>query len=50
MELSQPEYWSGLSFLPPEDLPDPGIELMSSVAPALAGILLLLSQPPGKLS
>ena len=32
-----PEYCSGLPFLPPEDLPDPGIGLMSSVAPALAG-------------
>ena len=27
------EYWSGFSFVSPEDLPDPGIELMS---PALA--------------
>ena len=28
------EYWSGLPFSPPEDLPDPGME---SVFPALAG-------------
>jgi len=28
------KYWSGLPFLPPEDLPDPGVELVS---PALAG-------------
>ena len=27
-------YWSGLPFLPPEDLPDPGVEPTS---PALAG-------------
>ena len=35
--LSQQEYWSGLPFPPPGDLPDPGIEPMSPVAPALAG-------------
>ena len=29
MGFSWPEYWSGLPFPPPEDLPDPGIELMS---------------------
>ena len=26
MEFSRPEYWSGLSFPSPEDLPNPGIE------------------------
>ena len=26
MEFSRPEYWSGLPFPPPGDLPDPGIE------------------------
>ena len=26
MELSKQEYWSGLSFLSPADLPDPGTE------------------------
>ena len=26
MEFSQPEYWSGLPFSTPEDLPDPGIK------------------------
>ena len=26
MESSRQEYWSGLSFPSPEDLPDPGIE------------------------
>ena len=31
------EYWSGLSFSPPGDLPDPGIQLTSPVSPALAG-------------
>ena len=34
MELSQQEYWRGLPFPTPRDLPNPGIEL---VAPALAG-------------
>ena len=28
------EYWSGLPFLPPGDLPDPGIEPVSPVSPA----------------
>ena len=32
MELSKQEYWSGLSFPFPRDLPDPGIE---SESPAL---------------
>ena len=30
------EYWSGLPFPPPGDLPDPGIELASLASPALA--------------
>ena len=34
MEFSRREYWSGWSFPPPGDLPDPGIEF---VPPALAG-------------
>ena len=29
MEFSRKEHWSGLPFLPPEDLPDPGIKLAS---------------------
>ena len=29
------EYWSGLLFSSPEDLPDSGIVLMSPVSPAL---------------
>ena len=35
--FSRQDYWSGLSFLPPRDLPDPGIKLMSLMSPALAG-------------
>ena len=31
------EYWSGLTRLPPGDLPNPGIELTSLKSPALAG-------------
>ena len=31
------EYWSGLPFPTPGDLPDPGIEPMSPVSSALAG-------------
>ena len=35
--FSRQEYWSGLPFLPPEDLPDPGIEPPSLESPALMG-------------
>ena len=37
MGFSQREYWSGLPCLPPGDLPDPGIEPMAFMSPALAG-------------
>ena len=37
MELSRQEYWSGLPFSIPGDLPDPGIEPEPSAAPTLAG-------------
>ena len=43
MGLSRQEYWSGLPFPPPGDLPDPGIEPMSPVAPASQADPLLLS-------
>ena len=36
MKLSRQEYWSGLPFPTPGDLPDPGIKPASSVSPALA--------------
>ena len=29
MKFPRQEYWSGLSFPPPSDLPDPGIETVS---------------------
>ena len=35
MGFSRQEYWSGLPFPPPGDLPNPGIELTSPVSPAL---------------
>ena len=41
--LPRQEYWSGLPFPPPGDLPDPGIEPMSS---ALAGGFVTTEQSP----
>ena len=35
--FSRQEHWSGLLSPSPGDLPDPGIEPVSSVSPALAG-------------
>ena len=35
--FSRQEYWSGLPFPPPGNLPDPGIEPTSLMPPALAG-------------
>ena len=37
MEFSKQEYWSGLPFPTPGDLPDPGIKPTSFASPALAG-------------
>ena len=42
--LSRQEYWSGLPFPSPGDLPDPGIEPRSPALEADA----LTSEPPGK--
>ena len=36
MRFSSQEYWIGLSFPPPQDVPDPGTEATSLVSPALA--------------
>ena len=44
MEFSRPEYWSGLPFLSPGDLSNPGIEPRSSTLQANS----LTSEPPGK--
>ena len=35
MEFSRQEYWNGLPFPSPGDLPDPGIEPLSLESPAL---------------
>ena len=51
--FSKQEYWSGLPFPPPGDLPNPGIKPESSVAPALLADFLPLSHcrsPPGSLT
>ena len=45
MEFFRQEYWSGLPFSSPEDLPDPGIEPRSPALHADA----LPSEPPEKL-
>ena len=42
MDFSRQEYWNGLPFPPPRDLPNPGIEPVSPVS-CLAGGLLPLS-------
>ena len=42
--FSRQEYWSGLPFTSPEDLPNPGIKLRSPRLQADS----LLSEPPGK--
>ena len=43
MEFSRQEYWSGLPFPTPEDLPDPVIERESLASPALVGGFLTTS-------
>ena len=45
MGFSRQEYWSGLPFSSPGDLPDPEIE---TVPPASQADSVPLSQPPGK--
>ena len=50
MGFSKQEYWSGLSFSPPGDLPNPGIELVSPVSPALAGGFVTTELPGKSLS
>ena len=45
MEFSRQEYWRGLPFPSPRDLPNPEIELMSLVSPALVGEFFT-TEPP----
>ena len=47
MEFSRQEYWSGLPFPTPGDLPDVGIEVASPVSPALQ-VDSLPAEPLGK--
>ena len=47
MGLSRQEYWSGLPFPLPGDLPDAGIEPVSLASPVLAGRFFTIA-PPGK--
>ena len=44
---SRQEYWSGLTFPPPGDLSNPGIEPLPLASPALAG-RFFTTVPPGK--
>ena len=45
MEFSRQEYWSGLPWPPPGDLPNPGIGPSSLVSPALPGRFFTTSAP-----
>ena len=47
MKFFRQEYWSGLPFPTPEDLPDPEIKPASLVSPALTGGFFT-TVPPGK--
>ena len=47
MSFPRQEYWSGLPFTSPGDLPDPGIKPESLTSPALAGGFFT-TEPPGK--
>ena len=47
MGLSRQEYWGGLPFPPPENLPDPGIGSVSPASSALAGGFFT-AEPLGK--
>ena len=47
MRFSRQEDWSGLLLPSPGDFPDPGVQPVSSVLPALADGFLT-TEPPGK--
>ena len=47
MEFSRQEYWHGLPFPTPGDLPNPGTEPMAPATPALAGRFFTI-EPLGK--
>ena len=46
MRLPRQEYWSGLPFSTPRDLPNPGVETTSPAPSVLAG-RFLTTEPPG---
>ena len=48
MGCSRQEYWSGLPFPPPRDLPDLGIKPVSPTSPALAGGFLTTEPTAGE--
>ena len=43
MRFSRKEYWSGYPFTSPGDLPNSGIEPVSLMSPALAGVFFTTS-------
>ena len=47
MEFFRQEYWGGLPFPSPGDLPDPGFKPESFASPALVGSFFT-TEPPGK--
>ena len=47
IRFSRQEYWTGLPFLPPGDLPNPRMEPESPASSALAG-RFFITEPPGK--
>ena len=47
MGFPRQEYWNGLPFPSPRDLPDPGIEPVSPASPMLAG-RFFTTEPRGK--
>ena len=48
VEFTRQEYWSGLPFSSPGDLPDPGVELTSLASLALAS-RFFTTEPPAEL-
>ena len=47
MEFSRQEYWSGLPFRTPRNIPDPGIQPVTLASPALSG-RFFTTVPPEK--
>ena len=48
MGFSRQECWSGLPYFPPGDLPDPGMEPVSPMSPALTGRFFTTGATQGK--